>query len=106
MKAPPIATSHDWRTVREFVAQVRLQAHEPVENNLDAPVFQDILTVVNRLGMELVGNMINHEKRLIGSNDIQRFWATVEYEEETKFEANYPHRGTFNVQTSEANHGI
>jgi len=92
MKAPPVATSHDWRTVREFVAQVRLQAHEPVGNNLDHQVFQDILTVVDSLGMELVENMINHEKRLIGSNDIQRFWATKEWEDEAKFEANYPYR--------------
>lgn len=80
--APPVATSEEWRTVREFVTQVRLQAHETV---VDKSVIQEILGVVDRLGMETVQNMIQHEKRLIGANLTQRFWAEKDWLDEEDF---------------------
>ena len=92
--APPVATSEEWRTVREFVYQVRSKAHETV---VDKSVIQDILSVVDRLSMETVQNMIQHEKRLIGANNIQKFYMQKDWQDEEDFQR---------AEHKEASHGL
>jgi hypothetical protein len=86
--------------VRRFVEQVRLQAHDTVVDN---SVIQDILGVVDVHGMEKVGDMINHEKRLIGTNDIQKFNIQQDWHDEEEF--NRGDRGELHKQLDEVNAG-
>jgi hypothetical protein len=75
-------TSKQWIAVRRFVEQVRLHAHDTV---VDKSIVQDILDAVDALGMDTVQSMIQHEKRLIGMNDIQKFNIQQDWYDEEEF---------------------
>ena len=99
-------TSEHWIAVRRFVEQVRLQAHETV---VDKSIIQDIFDVVDAHGIEMVQSMIQHEKRLIGANNIQKFYMQKDWQDEEDFqraEAKETNRPSGDDQPSEASHGI
>jgi hypothetical protein len=87
-------TSGQWIAVRRFVEQVRLHAHETV---VDKSVIQDILDVVDAHGIEIVQNMIQHEKRLIGTNDTQKFNIQQDWYGEEEYQR---------AEHSEGSHGL
>jgi hypothetical protein len=84
-------TSEDWRIVRDFVTQVRSKAHETV---VDKSTIQDILTVVDKLGMETVQDMIQHEKRM---HNTQMFYMQKDRHDEEDFQR---------AEHKEASHGL
>ena len=101
MSVPTVTvTSEHWIVVRRFVEQVRLHAHETV---VDKSVIQEILDVVDALGMDIVQNMIQHEKRLIGANNAQKFNIQQDWHDEEEF--NRGDRGELHKQLDEVNAG-
>jgi len=76
-------TSEEWRIVRQFVQDFRTKAHELV---VDKTVIQKILTLQESLGMELLTEMITHEKRMAELNTTQRFWMEKDAQDEADYE--------------------
>jgi cysteine synthase len=99
-------TSGQWIAVRRFVEQVRLHAHETV---VDKSVIQDILDVVDAHGIEMVQNMIQHEKRLIGANNAQKFNIQQDWHDEEDFNRADSHGQRQAVPTTDkqgSDHGL
>ena len=98
-----LPTSEEWRAVRQFVQEFRTKAHELV---VDKTVVQEILGLQDALGMELLEEMITHEKRLIGMNVTQRFWMEKDARDEADYEAQTTNRPIRDAEQSEADHGV
>ena len=96
-------TSEEWRAVRQFVQEFRTKAHELV---VDKTVVEEILGLQEALGMELLEEMITHEKRLIGMNVTQRFWMEKDARDEADYEAQTTNRPIGDAEQSEADHGV
>lgn len=84
-----VRTSAHWKVVRNFVQQVRTDAHKlQVERN----VMQDILSLCDELGTEYVMDMITHEKRVLDGEFINypsgmgAFWAAKDAQDEADYE--------------------
>jgi hypothetical protein len=103
-----VRTSDHWRVVRNFVQQVRTDAHElTVERN----VMQEILQLCDKLGTEYVMDMIQHEKRVLDGEPINYpagslggFWAAKDAQDEEDY--NKPIRSAIEKTTEGATHGI
>jgi hypothetical protein len=82
-----VRTSDHWRVVRNFVQQVRRDAHEL---NVERSVMQEILQLCDHLGTEYVMDMIQHEKRVLDANptgySMGAFWAAKDAQDERDFE--------------------
>jgi hypothetical protein len=76
-------TSEEWRVVRQFVRDFRTKAHETV---VDKTVAQKILAVQDALGIELLTEMLTHEKRMAELNVTQRFWMEKDAQDEADYE--------------------
>ena len=82
-----VRTSDHWRVVRNFVYQVRRDAHEL---NVELSVMQEILGLCDQLGTEYVMDMIQHEKRVLDANPtgdgMGAFWAAKDAQDEADYE--------------------
>ena len=77
-----VRTSDHWRVVRNFVQQVRRDAHEL---NVERSVMEEIIELCDHLGTEYVVDMIQHEKRIM-NGDMGKFWAAKDAQDERDFE--------------------
>ena len=96
-------TSEEWRTVREFVNKMRVEAHELV---VDKSIIEDTFKVHDRLGHEMVSEMIWHERRMMNMNVTQRFWMEKDAQDEADYEAQTTNRSIGDAEQREANHGV
>lgn len=78
-----VRTSDHWRVVRNFVQQVRRDAHEL---NVERSVMQEILGLCDELGTEYVMDMIQHEKRVMDNGSWGEFWAAKDRQDEADYE--------------------
>jgi len=91
-------TSEEWRIVRQFVQEFRTKAHETV---VDKTVAQKILAIQDALGIELLTEMLTHEKRMAELNTTQRFWMEKDAQDEADFNRADVGRQTQEVSTSD-----
>jgi len=95
-------TSEEWRIVRQFVRDFRTKAHVTV---VDKTVAQKILAVQGALGIELLTEMLTHEKRMADLNVTQRFWMEKDAQDEADFNRTDVGRQTQEVSTSDKEGG-
>ena len=102
-----VRTSDHWRVVRNFVLQVRRDAHEL---NVERNVMQEILQLCDTLGTVYVMDMIQHEKRVLDANPtgdgMGAFWAAKDRQDEHDFERTSTVPATNQTTSGEKAHGI